>query len=429
MKPNSDGTIASSLSSPTPSRLLPPLGIAVCLSLFGDLTLYAVLVTQLDTVGLSLGAAGIMLGINRLIRIPSNPLAGILLDRLGRRPLFILGMLLGTLSTAGYGLLRGFWPFLISRLGWGVAWTLINVSGTTMTLDVSTDSNRGRTMGIFNAWLWSGFALGPLAGSFLVDLAGFRCGMLVCAALTALGLIVAAFALPETAPVGNRRTRRNPKLSLSLPRLAKRISPRRAGALLTDNPTLLTTAGLFFIFQLTGDGVILSTISLLLQQRLGQDVGLGSLTLGVASVAGILLALRAVLAGAIGPLAGHLSDTRVGRWPLLVGCLISGTIGFVLLTLATSPAVIVLGVALGALSGGAALATLGAQVGDVTPRGRQGTLMGLYATVGDIGSMIGPFLAFALLAFVDLRWIYLLCGLTFLIGLGLVARMRKEGII
>ena len=39
-----------------PSRVLMPLGLAVCLSLFGDLTLYAVLVTQLDEVGLSLAA-------------------------------------------------------------------------------------------------------------------------------------------------------------------------------------------------------------------------------------------------------------------------------------------------------------------------------------------------------------------------------------
>lgn len=59
-------------------RGLIALGLAVCLSLFGDLTLYAVLVTQLETTGLALGAVGIMLGINRLIRIPGNLLGGLL---------------------------------------------------------------------------------------------------------------------------------------------------------------------------------------------------------------------------------------------------------------------------------------------------------------------------------------------------------------
>jgi len=43
----------------SPSRILTPLGLAVCLSLFGDLTLYTVLVTQLDQVGLSLAAVGV----------------------------------------------------------------------------------------------------------------------------------------------------------------------------------------------------------------------------------------------------------------------------------------------------------------------------------------------------------------------------------
>ncbi len=114
----------------------------MCLSLLGDLALYTVLVTQLDVVGISLAAAGVMLGVNRLVRIPGNPLAGILYDRRGRRPLFLLGMVLAVISTASYGLVHGFWPFLAGRLAWGLAWTLINVGGTAMVLDISTPANR-----------------------------------------------------------------------------------------------------------------------------------------------------------------------------------------------------------------------------------------------------------------------------------------------
>ena len=47
MNPDLEGALAPPL---VPSRVLLPLGAAVCLSLFGDLTLYAVLVTQLDAV-------------------------------------------------------------------------------------------------------------------------------------------------------------------------------------------------------------------------------------------------------------------------------------------------------------------------------------------------------------------------------------------
>ena len=102
------------------SRSLTPLGLAVCLSLFGDLTLYTVLVTQLDELNLTLADVGIMLSVNRLIRIPGNPVIGLFVDHLGRRGIFIFGMVLGVLSTASYGLVRGFWPFLGGRLVWGI---------------------------------------------------------------------------------------------------------------------------------------------------------------------------------------------------------------------------------------------------------------------------------------------------------------------
>jgi MFS family permease len=412
----------------TSSRILTPLGLAVCFSLFGDLTLYTVLVTQLDEVGLSLAAVGVMLGVNRLIRIPGNPLTGVLLDRWGRRRLFVFGMLLGVLSTASYGLMRGFWPFLAGRLTWGIAWTCINVGGMTMVLDISTRSNRGRLTGIYNTWLQAGFALAPLVGGFLVDTISFRPAMLVCAGLTAIGLAVAVVALPETAQLAGRDTQREPRpaLGLNLRRRLDNISWRRIRRLLRDNRNLVTVSLLLLITLFAGEGVTLSTTSLLLQQRFGPNVVLGRLALGVATAGGILLALRSLLAGAVGPLAGHLSDAYTGRWPVIVGSLAIGMVGFGLLAFAASPATIVLGVILGAVSGGAALATLAAQMGDLTPTGREGVVMGAYATVGDVGSMAGPFLAFAMLSVVDLQWVYLLCTFSFLAGLGLIWRVRPN---
>jgi MFS family permease len=412
---------------PPPSRVLLPLGLAVCLSLFGDLTLYAVLVTQLDAVGLSLGAAGVMLGVNRLVRVPGNPLAGLLFDRWGRRPLFLLGMLVGVLSVAGSGLVRGFWPFLVTRLGWGIAWTLINVGGMAMVLDVSTAADRGRLVGFYNTWMLAGLALGPLVGGLLVDLFGFRAGLLACAGITAIGLAVALAALPETARLVARDSRGAPRSpAVGLHRRLRDAWQRQVGAIVRADRRLLVVAGLFLITQLAGEGVVFSTVSLLLQRRLGTAVPVGRLVLGVASAGGILLALRSLLAGAVGPLAGHLSDVRGGRWPVIAGSLVVGMAGFGLLSFATSLRSIVLGVVLSAVSGGAALATLAAQVGDLTPPGSEGVVMGAYATAGDVGSMAGPFLAFALLSVVDLRWAYLLCTFAFLVGLWLIWRLRTH---
>jgi DHA1 family tetracycline resistance protein-like MFS transporter len=128
----------------------------------------------------------------------------------------------------------------------------------------------------------------------------------------------------------------------------------------------------------------------------------------------------------IGPPAGHLSDGHIGRWPVIAGSLALGMLGFGLLASASSLWLVVLGVAVGALSTGAVAAALTAYVGDLTPPGRQGMVMGAYATAGDLGSTAGPFLAFALLAALDLRWVYWLCTLAFLAGLGLIWNLHSQ---
>ncbi|UCC62137.1 MAG: MFS transporter [Anaerolineae bacterium] len=420
---------AVTLPQRVPSRVLLPLGLAVCLSLFGDLSLYASLVTQLEIVGLSLSAVGIMLSVHRLIRIPGNPLAGVLLDRYGRRRPFILGMVLAALSTAGYGLVRGFWPFLLSRLAWGLAWMLIHVGGLAMVLDVSTPTNRGRLTGIYNGWMLLGLALGPLAGGVLVDLIGFRPAMLTCAGFTAIGLAIAIVALPETAPSLDRigqstsQTKPGPHRYLGGFRLEK------VKTYLSASPGLGIAASLYLITQFAGEGVALSTASLLLQRRFGDSVALGNLTLHVASAGGALLALRSLLAGAVGPLFGHWSDRLLGRWAIIRSSLVIGILGFGLLFCATSLPAIVLAILLGAVSAGAALAVLAAHIGDVTPSGRQGAVMGFYAAAGDVGSTAGPLLAFALLSFVNLQWVYLICAFIFLVGLWLSRHNDKTQLI
>jgi MFS family permease len=409
-----------------PRRVMLPLGLAACLSLFGDLSLYAVLITQVDALGLGLASVGIMLSINRLVRIPGNPLAGLLYDRWGRRNLFLLGMLLGVLSTAGYGLVVGFWPFLLTRLAWGIAWTLINVGGMSMVIDVSTRANRGRWMGTFNTWILAGLALGPMVGGPLVELVGFRSAMLICASLTLLGLAVAAMGLPETAiPQASTAQPRPPVEEIWRRRLA-RYWQQATNAVVHGDRGILIASALYLIVQFCGDGIVLSTLSLLLQRRFGAQVSIGGLVVGIGAAAGLMLGIRSLLAGAAGPYAGHLSDTRLGRWPV-IGCSLGlGIAGFGLLAFATAPGIMLAGVALAAIGSGTALATLAAVVGDLTPARREGAVMGLYATAGDLGSAAGPVLAFALLAALDLKWIYLLCSVAFLIGLWLILDLRRR---
>lgn len=384
----------------------------MALSLTGDSTLYAVLPNQAEVVGVSLGAVGVLLGVNRLVRIPANPLAGILNDRLGRRKLFLLGLVLGILSTLAYGLVRGFWPILAARMLWGTAWSLINVGGYTMILDRSSRADRGRMTGFYQMFYLLGLTLSPLVGGALTDALGFQPAVIACAGLSAVGLAVAAVALPETGPEG----------SAGRPRIAgPRLTLRHLLALRRADRRLLLAAGLYFAIFFVSSGVLMSTIGLYLGQRWAGGVTVGGVTMGVASMAGGMLALRAVLGIAAGPAAGSLSDRLRSRWPVAGLGLFLGLLGFGLLSAGGGVQSVVGGVALVALSSGALIATLAAIVGDLAAGSQQGTIMGVLATAGDTGSAAGPLLAYSLAVAVDLRWVYMLCA--GLLAIGLVAAL------
>jgi MFS family permease len=400
---------------PTPRRLILPLGLAICLSLFGDLTLYTVLPSRRDVVGLSLASVGIMLGANRLIRIPGNPIVGALYDRIGRRKLFILGMTLAVLSTFGYSLLSGFLPFLLTRLTWGMAWTLLNVGGIAMIHDVSTAANRGRLSGAYNAWMLAGFAIGPLLGGFLVDQFGFRETMRLYAAITAAGWLVAVLALPETHQRGPGPAAVPPPgapIGAGLFQLWE-----RARQLLAADRQLQAVLLLVLLFQFAGEGVALSTFNLLLERRFGATLQLGGLTLGVASATGILAVMRSLIAGGAGPIAGLIADRRHSRTGVLAASLILGILGFGLLGVAETLPLILVAVVLSAFSAGGGMAALTAALGDRAAGHRRGLLVGAYATAGDTGSALGPLIAYPLATALPLSSAYLLCAAAFTAGL------------
>ena len=397
------------------ARLLLPLGTALALALTGDSTLYAVLPNQFAVVGISLGAVGVMLGANRLIRIPGNLLAGVLNDRLGRRRLFLLGLSLGILSTLSYSFVRGFWLLLATRLLWGIAWALINVGGYTMVLDWSTSADRGRMTGFYQVAYMVGLSISPILGGALTDAMGFRTAVRICAAVSAMGLGVAYAALPEIPPPAAEPSGRHP-------------SPRALAGMLRQIDRRILLAGyIYLVVFFVSNGVLMSTIGLYLGQRWGTDISLGGVVIGVSSLAGVMLALRASLGILGGPVAGILSDRLGNRWPVVRIGILVGVTGFATLALARGLWAVPVGVALVSLSAGALIAVLAAVVGDQAAGKRSGTAIGGVATAGDIGSATGPLLAYALAPVLDLRQIYLLCAVALASGLLATVGMKGDG--
>ena len=396
--------MSDSETSIHPRKVLFPLGVGTALSLMGDGTLYTVLPTHTAEAGIALSSVGIILGVNRAVRLFLNGPAGLAYDRWPRRRLFVPALFIGALSTVVYAATRGFWPMLIGRLLWGLAWSGIWVGGATVILDVTTAQDRGRWTGLYQTWFFLGAALSTLTGGLLTDWLGYGATMWIGAAVTAVGGVAALILLPET-----RRARPNPGDSP-----VEEIKPR-----LRANRGLWVVASLHGINRFVTAGVLAATMALLVQDWLSST----SLTLGVATLTGVLMAGRTLLSMVAAPVAGTASDRLGSRWGVVGWGLAIGIVGMALVAWG-APIAILAGVSLGAVAGGSIQALVTALTGDLVSQAQRGRAIGLLHTAGDLGSAIGPPAAYALIPWIELRGVYLLCAGLFAAGLALAMLFR-----
>ncbi len=376
-----------------PKKAIWPLGIGTAFSLLGDATLYTVLPTHTSEVGIALASVGIILGINRAIRIFLNGPAGLLYDRLPRRPLFILGLFIGALSTALYAVSNGLWLLLLGRLLWGLSWSLIWVGGTTIVLDIASDQDRGHLMGLYQTWFFLGQTLGALAGGLLTDYVGYTGTMWIGTLLGLTGTAVAFLFLPETRSIHR---------DIPAPTQEIKFMQPRGG--------LWTAASIYGVNRFITAGVLAATLALLVQEQMK----LYAVALGVASLTGILIALRTILSMLASVLTGKASDWASSRWKLANIVLFMGASGMFLL-IWDSPLILILAISLGSIAAGGLQTISSTLPGDLVHPSQQGSAIGLLHTSGDFGSALGPPVAYALLPWLGLPSIYLLCAGLFLL--------------
>ncbi len=395
--------------------------ISACtaLALFGDTTLYAVLPSHYSLVGITALQVGTLLSANRLVRLPLNLPSGWLAEHLGPKWPYIMGLVAGAASTVAYGLFTGFWPLLAARALWGVAWSLLAVASYSMVLDITSDETRGRYTGFYDSFAFFGGAVGAMLGGFMADALGFRPTMVLLGACTALACLAALW-LPD--PAGARS---GPRASAVGLRVALRTTWSRAAVL---DRRLWLILGLNLIHRLLFAGVFYSTFGLYLQQTLGDTLRLGAFVVGVASLTGTLLFVRNVVAVVVVPMAGYLSD-RLGdrRYTLLLGSL-AGALGLATMAVGRSPWTLGAGVLLVACAYGLVPPMLVAWMGDLVAPGERGPVLGSYQTMGDLGSGVGPLVAYALADLVGLRTVYGLAAalLAGALGVALSAGSAKQ---
>lgn len=145
-----------------PKDLGPPIYASLVLAFasFGDAYLYAFLPLNADALGLSAASIGILLSINRFIRLFANQWLVGVFARYGFRTVTIAAAALAAASTLGYGVGLGFSGWLAMRIAWGLAFAGMRISSLSYAL---THEEKGLSLGISR----SVYELGPVAGLLL----------------------------------------------------------------------------------------------------------------------------------------------------------------------------------------------------------------------------------------------------------------------
>lgn len=358
------------------------LAAVTALCLVGDSMLYVALPVHWEEFGLtSLWQAGVLLSVNRLVRLPLNPAVSRLYRRISARNGMLLAAALAAATTAGYGLAGSFAALIVLRALWGLAWTFLRLGAYFTVLTTADDSSQGRAMGMYNGLMRTGSLFGMLLGGVLADTWG-------------TGLTCAFFASVSVLAV--------PLIWFAVPRNAKGMAEEAAagedGYSLFSHwkvlSVLLIGTAVAFVYQ----GMLISTLSYLVKIRIPAGLDLGWALVGAASLGGVLQAVRWSWEPFLAPFFGWLSDhPRAGRKKTFIVSSLIGAALFAFLPadMGLLPWLLLL---LLLQVTATALTTAGdAVAADTAVRsGAKIKVITAYSVLTDVGAAAGPAAAFAL---------------------------------
>ncbi|HAU35740.1 MAG TPA: MFS transporter [Lysinibacillus sp.] len=150
-----------------------------------------VLPTIMNELHISGSVVGYMVAAFAITQLIVSPIAGKLVDNIGRKVMIVAGLFIFGLSEFLFGLGRSIEVLFISRMLGGVSAAFIMPAVTAYIADITTLSQRPKALGYMSAAISTGFIISPGIGGFLAEY-GTRVPFY---AAGVLGLIAAIFSL------------------------------------------------------------------------------------------------------------------------------------------------------------------------------------------------------------------------------------------
>ncbi len=340
--------------------------VIIFLTVFIDLLGFGIIIPLLPFYAESFGANAFtvgMLGTSfSLMQFVFSPLWGRLSDRVGRKPIILLGLVGSCLSYLTLALATSLSILFLGRIVGGIAGANIPTAQAYIA-DITTPENRAKGMGMVGAAFGLGFIFGPALGGLLSRL-GPSAPMWAASALCLGNAVAAWFLLPESRTPASR------------PQAVGRIEALRRAVL---KPALLLLLSLYFIVTTAFSGFE-ATFALFSERRFGYT----------AATMGFLFAfIGLVLAVVQGVLVGSVVK-RVGEARLVPAAIFIIALGIGLVPFAWSVPVLLVALGLLAVGMGFNGPSLSSMVSRLSDADDQGGVLGLASSLASLGRVVGP---------------------------------------
>ena len=380
-----------------------PLAV-VFLTVFLDLVGFGIVIPLLPLYAEEFGAGPVaaawLLALYSLMQFFFAPWWGRLSDRVGRRPVLLVGLFGSAASYLAFAFAPSLLALFAARALNGFAGANVGVAQAYVA-DVTPPEGRAKGMGMIGAAFGLGFVFGPAIGGLLSHY-GHAAPFVGAAALAAANGVLAWFRLPESLPPERRGT----------------AAARAAG--LADRLRMLSGRDLGHRLRTLYAAGFLVTLAFAAMEGTFSLWADARWALSPAGVAFLFAFLGVVSVLAQGLVVGRLAHRWGERRAALAGTLLfaAGLVG-----VALAPSLLALCAALAALAlgQGTAAPSLSSLISRQGGPAEQGRLLGAYQSLGALGRVVGPVSGGVALEHLAAGAPYLLGSLAALAALALLA--------
>jgi multidrug resistance protein len=340
--------------------------VIIFLTVFIDLLGFGIIIPLLPFYAETFGASALVVGLlstsYSLMQFLFAPLWGRLSDRIGRRPVILIGLFGSFAAYLIFGLANSIVVLFAARICAGIAGANIPTAQAFIA-DTTTPENRAKGMGLVGAAFGLGFVFGPAIGGFLSRW-GYSAPAFFASALSLANFSAACFLLPES--------RRADAVSIK----RSRMESLRAALTRPFLPLLLT---IYFIV-VAAFSSFEATFALFSERQFAFTAA----TIGyVFAFVGLVLSI--VQGGLVGRAARAVGERRLVPMAILLIA-----IGLATIAASRSVALLVGGCGILAVGMGFNSPSMVSLISRLSDRDEQGGVLGVSQSLASLARVIGP---------------------------------------